>query len=279
MEHKDYPILHKEIDGRVVKQLFNVTGVVDSVQDRTWPGSFAKTISERLPRIKVLWQHDMSAPPVGVPRLLKEIGRDELPADVTQKWPAANGALYGEIEYLDTARGNEVLEGIRKDAITENSIGFDAIKYDFEEDAEAKMQVRNLRENRLWDISPVNWGANDASLNMKAAPGASLQMLYRRIMAEVSKLDLTQKSREADSWLVAAAALEGLLADSYPDLLDVTPESKEGRVLSKNNLARLKAALDTLSEILLAAEPPKDEESAKALTARQELVQRALKLA
>jgi hypothetical protein len=45
------------------------------------------------------------------------------------------------------------------------------------------------------------------------------------------------------------------------------PEAiKEGRVLSSRNLSRLRTALETLNEILLAAEPPEDDEKLLALT-------------
>lgn len=46
---------------------------------------------------------------------------------------------------------------------------------------------------------------------------------------------------------------------------------KAGRVLSQRNLDRLKSALDVLAEILLAAEPPADEEAQKLLTAQLQM--------
>jgi hypothetical protein len=70
-------------------------------------------------------------------------------------------------KYLDTDRGNEILEGIKAGAINEMSFGFNPIKYDFE-DVDG-MLVRNLKEVRLWDTSDVNWGANPATVASKAA--------------------------------------------------------------------------------------------------------------
>lgn len=58
------------------------------------------------------------------------------------------------------------------------------------------------------------------------------------------------------------------LAQTVRDARDL--DIKAGRVLSQRNLDRLKSALDVLAEILLAAEPPADEEAMKALTAELE---------
>ena len=228
-EYKSFPLSVQGIEERTVKSLFAVMGHVDDGKDRILPRAFAKTLSERMSRVMVLWQHDATQPPVGKPLLLKEITRDELPSDYKTQFPAATGALYGEVEYLDTPRGNEVLSGIKAGAIRENSIGYDALQHDYT--SEGGERVRNLKELRLWDISPVNWGMQPAALNLKSA----VERFH------VGELDA---------------------AGMIPELLRVfTGESKEGRVLSARNLEKLKQALQTLQDILLAAEPPQDEES------------------
>lgn len=166
-EYKAFPFFVKEISERTVKQIFAVMGNVDGGNDILWNGAFLKTLQERMDMVQVLWQHDGFAPPVGVPQLLKEIGRMDLPAEITLKYPEATGALYGEIEYLETPRGDEILRGIQKNAIKKNSIGYYAIKADFSQlDG---VSVRNLREVALMDVSAVNWGMNEATTNLKAA--------------------------------------------------------------------------------------------------------------
>ena len=49
------------------------------------------------------------------------------------------------------------------------SIGYEGLKYDFEQTPEGDAQVRNLREIRLWDTSDVNWGMNAATAAAKVA--------------------------------------------------------------------------------------------------------------
>ncbi|MBI5035574.1 MAG: HK97 family phage prohead protease [Chloroflexi bacterium] len=156
------------VDARVIKQLFAIMGNRDEGGDIIHPGAFAKTIAEHLPDIKVLWQHDSFAPPIGVPNVLKEITLTELPVEILAKYPTATGGLYSEVEYLETERGNEVYTGIIKKAIIRNSIGYRTVKADFGTDADGN-PVRNLRELMLLDLSPVNWGMNSATLNLKAA--------------------------------------------------------------------------------------------------------------
>lgn len=194
-EFKNFPILNKEIgEDRVVKSIFAVFGNVDAGGDRIWPGAFAKTLAERGDRIRVLWQHDAFEPPIGVPLAIREVGRLELPEDVRMKYPDAAGGLMGEIKYLPTPRGEEVLIGIKEGAIRENSIGYDAIpgKFDYEDNG-----VRNLRELRLWDISPVNWGMNEAARVVKAA------IPYKK----------TPKADEGETWDGAAEVAKADVED------------------------------------------------------------------
>lgn len=156
------------IVGNTVRQIFSVTGVVDDGGDIIHMGAFQKTLQENADRIKALWSHNYMEPPVGVVRNAKEVLASDLPPEIRAMAPDATGGLYAEVEYLDTSRGQEVLTGIKAGAITENSIGYDAIKWDYE-DGEDGWPVRNLREVRLMDVSPVVWGMNPYTGNYKKA--------------------------------------------------------------------------------------------------------------
>lgn len=156
----------KSISGRTVTGVFAVHGNVDSGNDRSWPGSFAKTFSERAGKIRFLWGHDFSSPPIATITGLRELGRDELPASVLATAPDAMGGAEVTREYLDTPRGNEVLAGLQSGAITEMSYAYDPVKFDFEELPGAKYEwekIRNLREVRLYEVSDVLWGMNPAT--------------------------------------------------------------------------------------------------------------------
>lgn len=247
MEYKAIQLAVKDIgeDGRTVTGLAAVFGNIDNGYDRLFKGAFKKTLQENGGRVKHLWQHDMSAPPVAVVRELKEIGRADLPDDVKAAYPDATGGLQVARKYLDTPRGNEILAGILDGAISEMSFAYDPLKYDFEEikgDTEFPVVVRNLREVRLWETSDVVWGMNAATV-------ASKSIDYRL------------------SQLEAAAA-------------EMSADAKAGRVLSARNLSRLKDALGVLSEILLAAEPQEDDDAkARRLVALTEQVNMRLAIA
>jgi HK97 family phage prohead protease len=233
-EFKSFPLSVQGVEGRTVKSLFAVMGYIDDGGDRIHPKAFTKTLQEHVKRVQVLWQHDASQPPVGKPLVIKEVASADLPGEYKAQYPTATGALYGEVEYLDTPRGNEILTGIRAGAIKENSIGYDTLQYDYSNEKERK--IRNLREVRLWDISPVNWGMQPAAINFKEA----------MVKFHMGELDIP-----------------GMI----PEILRVfTGESKEGRVLSARNLEKLKQALETLNQLLFAAEPPQNDEFVKAFT-------------
>ena len=152
-ERKAMPMIVEGIENeREVVALNALFGNVDEGADVLHPGAFAKTIDERFHRVRVLWQHDSWLPPIGVPMWAKEVGREELPEEVRGRFPEALGGLMTKIEYLNTERGREVLTGIKAGAINENSIGYDPVVSDFEEDDNRGITVRNLREVRLWDL-------------------------------------------------------------------------------------------------------------------------------
>ena len=167
-EYKSFPTFVKAIEDRTVDMIFSVTGVIDLYRDRIKRGAFKKTLLERKDSIRILWQHDHFLPPIGVLLDAKEITRASLPPEIKEKFPEATGALEGRVEFLETDRGEEALIGIQKEAIRENSIGFDSIRQKTVEETvsdDVKITLREIQEIRLWDLSPVNWGANPATFN------------------------------------------------------------------------------------------------------------------
>jgi HK97 family phage prohead protease len=262
MEYKVLVAQPKVIEGRTVTGLAAITGNIDSGWDRLIKGAFKKTVKETGKRVRHLWMHDPWQPPTAVIKELSEVGRDELPDIVLAAYPEATGGLQVTREYLDTPRGDEILEGIKAGAIGEMSFGYDPVKYDFEEIKDGKdmgMMVRNLREVRLWDTSDVTWGMNAATVAAKRALAPLLPAYQERMPAEQYSL-LDQ------------------LVTTVQDALDVEA-LKTGRVLSARNLERLKTALDTLTEILLTAEPQEDEdEKARLIALTEQLKRRTMAL-
>lgn len=174
METKAFTAEVKSVEGRTVAGIASVFGNVDSYGDVVARGAFKKTIKERHEAkgaIKFLWQHDFWSPPIAKITGLREVGKSELP-DKLRELDYVTGGLEVTREYLDTERGNEVLQGIMSGAITEMSFAFDTVKSDMEErssDEDGKTyNVRVIKEVKLYETSDVLWGANDLTVASKA---------------------------------------------------------------------------------------------------------------
>ncbi len=165
MEFKSFASDLSAVEDRTVTGIAAVIGNVDDSGDMIMPGAFNKTLQENIKRIRHLWQHDSSSPPVAVIKRVREVSRKSLPQSLLDAFPEAQGGLEVEREYLDTPRGNEILQGIAKGAISEMSFGYDVIKAKINQ----KSSIRELHEVRLWDISDVNWGMNPATMAVKTA--------------------------------------------------------------------------------------------------------------
>jgi hypothetical protein len=163
----------------IVEEVINTYGIVDDGSDRVWYGSASKTLAENFGRIRVLNSHNNRnvLDVVGKPVMMRELTRDELPPQILQKWPEATGGLYAKTQYLiDTPEGLGVFKRIVSGAVAEYSIGFDTIISDMERVVDPQTQkqrtIRNIREIRLWEYSPVVWGMNPGTgvVSIKSTP-------------------------------------------------------------------------------------------------------------
>lgn len=118
-----------------------VFGNVDSGRDVIERGAFSKTIREDFDRIKILSQHDNCELPIGKPLELRE---DEK-------------GLYIRGKISDTQRGRDIKTLLKDGVLTELSIGYDAVEVDYDEE----LNIRHLKEIKLWEVSIVTWAMND----------------------------------------------------------------------------------------------------------------------
>jgi HK97 family phage prohead protease len=154
-----------EEDEGIVEHIVSVFGIEDLGGDVVHPGAFKKTIQERSDRIRVLDSHrrDSVLDVLGKVLSLKEIPRDELPAEILEDYPKATGGLWARTQFLlDTPEGKGVFARIKSGAVSEFSFGYDTLDEDFSDD-EKGHEVRNLRTIRLWEYSPVIFGMNPAT--------------------------------------------------------------------------------------------------------------------
>ena len=161
----------------------------DSQGDIIEPNAFAKTINERGDRVKVLWQHDMGSP----------IGKAiELRED--------NHGLFVKAKISDTDEGKRAMTLIKDGVVDELSIGYSVIKDEFD----TETGLRNLKELKLYEFSPVTFASNDQAL-------------------------------------ITGAKNDDILTSN---LLELNKELKAGKVLSGKNNKLVKNAVDALQDLL-----------------------------
>lgn len=146
MQFKSLPFECKvDMDARTFSGYASVFGNVDHGNDRVMKGAFKKTIRERFKgmkpsMVKVLWQHYQ---PLGLPTELYEDER----------------GLGFTANVSKTPLGDEALTLMEDGVVSSMSFGYDVIKWDAEE--VDGIDIRNLKELKLWEISPVTFGMNE----------------------------------------------------------------------------------------------------------------------
>jgi hypothetical protein len=256
-EVKEFPASVVEVQEAqgIVEFIASVFGNIDDGDDIVHPGAFVKTITERARRVKVLDQHrtDSISRVIGIPIEMREVGRDELPEHVLREYPDATGGLYVKAQYLlDTPEGLGAFKRIQSGAVTEYSFAFDIIQSDYSTVTkdEKKRRVRNIREVRLWEVSPVVWGMNPATATVGAkekdseegkgytADGPE-QLLGDKLAAKIHRALINQASNYYEEGYLDGAeyALMNQVANEVLDMLQSRiPEDVRLRPIQNNDV-------------------------------------------
>lgn len=297
MEHKQTEpiILSTDESQGIVEAIWAVMGNVDGGGDVIHPGAFTKTFTERSQQVKLLDNHrtDSVLSALGTVLELRELGKSELPANLTQHYPEATGGAWGRFQFLlDTPEGKGAFTRIQRGAVKEWSFGYDTTKRDHDsiERDGRKVTVRNLRELKLYEVSPVLFGMNEATITTRVKA-----LNLSELVENVRQAFNTQYnppngmwrywvSTVYDEYIIVCYDSEGgaehyqvsylVDGDKYTfapmgewieGYYEFIPKavSKAGRVLSGRNATRIQAALDALHETLKEAgvyDPDEDEE-------------------
>lgn len=183
---KTFPSFTKAMDAEtgIIEAYVSIFGIpdLDRPPEVIQMGAFAKTIQERGPagarKIRVLRQHRWTDV-IGVPLLILEHTRDMLPPELLALYPDATGGLFTQTKFvMDVQFGRETYALYKAQAMDEWSIGFDRLQYEMlrNDDGDEYCQTK---EAKLWEYSPVTWGANPATTTTdikSAEPGAEPQL-------------------------------------------------------------------------------------------------------
>ncbi len=231
LEYKDSPQEHKTWRGLetkvldeeqgIVEHVFAVHGVLDEGDDISHPGSFAKTLTERGLKIRVLDHHqtDSILRVIAKPLSIREIDRTELPASVLMKYPEATGGVKATTQFLlNTPEGKGAFERIKAGVVGEWSYGFEVLDFDYGPTMTKggkDIEPRNLRTVKLYEYSPVIWGMNPATATVSVKSD---------IEPEEEKVGRVLSKRNAEEIRSALGALTAVLKRA--GVMDVEDEEE-----------------------------------------------------
>ena len=250
MEHKEFDAIVTDIDADqgIVKAIFAVMGNVDGGGDVIHPGAFTKTFAERGNQIMVLDNHrtDSVMSILGKPLGLKELGFGSLPAPLVDAYPDANGAAEAEIQFLlDTPEGAGAFKRIKGGALSKWSFGYEAMDHDYstvKAGDGAEQTVRNLRTIKLFELSPVLFAMNEATMTTgykgdgpaaddPETPEPDAEPVVRKFVLIIDgvELELEDEQKQAITELITApaeqAAIETNIEQAGPDAESAPPTS------------------------------------------------------
>lgn len=188
----------------------SVFGELDSHFDIVMPGAFKDSLADyesKGRKVPMLWQHDAHQP-IGV---YTTIGED-----------AKGLHVEGQI-ILDVQKGREAHALMKAEALSGLSIGYRAVKYDYNDAG-----VRLLHSVKLFEVSPVTFPSGDSA---RIASVKSIEGLTKLSECEELLRDAGFSRSEAKAFIARVKATSTSPSDSGVD---------------EAALRRLKAAFDAI---------------------------------
>lgn len=183
-----------------------VFGNIDSGGDVIEPGAFTKTIAEGWERVKILALHNDGWLPIGRPLELRE--------DST--------GLFIRAKISDTSMGRDIKVLLKDGVLTELSIGYDPVVFEYDEAG-----IRHLKEVKLWEASLVTWAMNPKAVvtDYKQADEASERA---RAMVEDVAADLKAGRKISSARLKALKDASASMKAATKALDSIIKEASEG---------------------------------------------------
>jgi len=222
----------------VIEAIFAVFGNVDSGEDIVHPGAFTKTFTERGRQVRVLDNHRATSvnDALGKPLNFREVGREELPQKLLEKHPDATGGAWAEIQFnMKTRGGHDAFWHLKDGDVDQWSFGYDALDTDFGVAVRdgKEVNIRNLRTVKLYEISPVIFGMNEATQTVSAKSDDPIEQFVS---------DMSKAVAQAEEDAIMGKGVSG--ATNLPD------EAKIGRVISAATGKRIQGAIDGIQSAL-----------------------------
>lgn len=157
----------------------NTSKDADSDGDVILKGAFAKTLKEQAGRIKHCLNHDVWS----VPGVIIDAKEDDNGLLITSQLAKGSDGSFSQL-------AKDTLINYEAGVITEHSIGYRAVKEDYDEDEKCNF----IKEIKLWEVSSLTgWGANQNTpfVGMKGAKDYADQL--HNITTALRKKDLSRE--------------------------------------------------------------------------------------
>ena len=275
IERKSYPVTEVKTDDELgtICAVVSVFNNVDSGKEIVRQGFFQKSIERKLP--KGVWAHDWKQP------IAKTLEARELPPGDPMLPPELMtlGGTYIKGQFnLETQRGREAYSDIKFGIIDEFSIGYSVIQ----ESKDKATGARELIEGDWKEWSPVLVGMNDQTrlISIKQEEANSDPVIIKTVcdcspesdvndcphikkLLEKFSLKEIPGTESFESFESAGTALQKF-AQKMRSNHEI--RTKEGRVLSSSNRAKVQACKESMTALiadlddLLAISEPKPKE-------------------
>ena len=225
IERKSFEIETKaEGDTGVIEAIVSVFNNVDIYGDRVKFGFFDESLRNKMP--KGVWAHDWKTP---VAKTLE--ARELMPGDALLPEKLKDlGGLYIKGQFnMNTQRGRETYSDIKEGIIDEFSIGYSVTEEGYSPDG-----ARELVKGKLYEWSPVLFGANSETALISAKGlnddladvGADVERVVTRLneRAEIrikegrtlSSANVTRLTQLMETLTTAVSSIKGLIESAQP---------------------------------------------------------------
>jgi HK97 family phage prohead protease len=193
------------------------------------PGAFAKTIKES--DIRALWNHN--------PEIV--LGRNKAG---TLSLSEDDKGLAVEISPPENEWGRPVVEAIKRQDVSQMSIGFRIVKQEWDRPLDdTEMPKRRILEAKLYDVSPVTFPAYEQTdIAARSADGAEghADVLHRaRVLLHCADEGMRLSGRDYSILREAQALLEGFLS------MQTEPEQDHHSPTGEPEMRHHSAEIDT----------------------------------
>ncbi len=162
----------------IVKDVDTVKGIitgygasfntVDSDNQMFLPGCFKRSLNDNASRLRFLYQHCSTMPL----SLFSKIEEDK------------TGLLFTSDPITTTTWGQDAIKLYADGVLKEHSVGFELLASSMVDDGDGDgNDVEGITEARLWEVSPVTWGANPLTpvVGIKSAHKNNKEYIIERI--------------------------------------------------------------------------------------------------